>query len=53
MMLTNACRWKKMIVLENDVTKLTDCTQIVFNAFPWGDDGDDDYEDPCVAAGTC
>lgn len=43
------CRWKKMIVLENDVTKLADCTQVVFGAFPW----DDGYEDPCVADKTC
>lgn len=44
-----------MIVLGNDFTKLFDCTEIVFNAFPWdgGDDDDDDYEDPCVASKTC
>jgi hypothetical protein len=52
--LTYACRWKKLIVLENDVTQLKDCTEIVFKAFPWDDgDDDDDYEDPCVASKSC
>lgn len=44
--------WKKMITLENDFSKLTDCTEIVFNTFPWNEGGDD-YEDPCKAAKTC
>ncbi|KAI7773923.1 hypothetical protein LA080_009639 [Diaporthe eres] len=40
--------YKKLITLDNDVSKLSDCTEVVFKAFPWNDD-----DDPCVYDKTC